>query len=50
VKILNPASGTVIATHSVGAVPVTALAFAKQKLALVAGTQAGQVAMLALET
>ena len=49
VKILNPTSGAVLATHSLGSTPVTALAFAKDKVALVAGTQSGQVTMLALE-
>ena len=49
VKILNPASGAVLATHNLTTVPITALAFAKEKVALVAGTQAGQVTMLALE-
>jgi hypothetical protein len=50
VKILNPASGSVLATHNLGTVPITALAFAKEKVALAAGTQSGQVTMLALET
>jgi WD40 repeat protein len=49
VKILNPASGAVLATHSVGTTAVTALAFAKDKLALAVGTQSGQVTLLALE-
>jgi len=49
VKILNPSSGAVLATHTVSTVPITALAFAKDKLALAVGTQAGQVTMLALE-
>jgi hypothetical protein len=49
VKILNPASGAVLATHNLTTVPITALAFAKDKVALAAGTQAGQVTMLALE-
>jgi hypothetical protein len=49
VKILNPSSGAVLATHSLGTVPITALAFAKDKLALAVGTQSGQVTMLALE-
>jgi WD40 repeat protein len=49
VKILNPASGAVLATHNVCPVPITALAFAKDKVALAAGTQSGQVTMLALE-
>ena len=50
VKILNPTSGAVIATHSLATAPIIALAFAKEKLALAAGTQSGQVTMLALET
>jgi len=33
----------------VGNAAVTALAFAKEKLALAAGTQSGQVTLLALE-
>ena len=49
VKILNPSSGAVLATHSVSSVAVTALAFAKEKLALAVGTQSGQVTLLALE-
>jgi WD40 repeat protein len=49
VKILNPSSGAVLATHSVGSTAITALAFAKEKLALAAGTQSGQVTLLALE-
>jgi hypothetical protein len=49
VKILNPSSGAVLATHSVSTVAVTALAFAKEKLALAVGTQSGQVTLLALE-
>ena len=49
VKILNAASGAVLATHKLGTVAITALAFAKDKVALVAGTQSGQVTMLALE-
>src|SRR5229473_760193 len=49
VKILNPSSGAVLATHSVGNAAITALAFAKDKLALAVGTQSGQVTMLALE-
>ena len=50
VKVLNPSSGAVLATHSLGATAITALAFAKEKLALAAGTQSGQVTLLALET
>jgi len=49
VKILNPSSGAVLATHNVGAAAVTALAFAKEKMALAVGTQSGQVTLLALE-
>ena len=49
VKVLNPSSGAVLATHSLGATAITALAFAKEKLALAAGTQSGQVTLLALE-
>jgi hypothetical protein len=49
VKILNPASGAILAMHAVGTAAITALAFAKEKLALTAGTQLGQVSMLALE-
>ncbi len=49
VKILNPSSGAVLATHNVGAAGVTALAFAKEKMALAVGTQSGQVTLLALE-
>jgi hypothetical protein len=49
VKILNPLSGAVLATHNLTTVPITALAFAKEKVALAAGTQAGQVTILALE-
>ena len=49
VKILNPSSGTVLATHNLGSSAISALAFAKDKLALAVGTQSGQVTMLALE-
>ena len=49
VKILNPSTGVVLATHNVATVPITALAFAKDKLALAVGTQSGQVTLLALE-
>jgi hypothetical protein len=49
VKILNPSSGTVLATHNLGSSAISALAFAKEKLALAVGTQSGQVTMLALE-
>jgi WD40 repeat protein len=49
VKILNPSTGALLATHSLGATAITALSFAKEKLALAAGTQSGQVTMLALE-
>jgi hypothetical protein len=49
VKILNPASGAILATHAVGTTAITSLAFAREKLALAAGTQSGQVTMLALE-
>ena len=49
VKILNASSGAIVATHNPASVAITALAFAKEKLALAAGTQSGQVAMLALE-
>jgi WD40 repeat protein len=49
VKILNPSSGAVLATHNLGASAISALAFAKDKLALAVGTQSGQVTMLALE-
>jgi WD40 repeat protein len=49
VKILNPSSGAVLATHNVSSAAITALAFAKDKLALAVGTQSGQVTMLALE-
>jgi len=49
VKILNPSSGALLATHGLGATAITAMAFAKEKLALAAGTQSGQVTMLALE-
>ena len=49
VKVLNPSSGAVLATHNLGTTAITALAFAKEKLALAAGTQSGQVTMLALE-
>ncbi|HEY4884923.1 MAG TPA: hypothetical protein VII08_14910 [Myxococcales bacterium] len=49
VKILNPSSGTVLATHNLGGSAISALAFAKDKLALAVGTQSGQVTMLALE-
>jgi hypothetical protein len=49
VKIVNPSSGAVPATHGIGTTAITALAFAKEKVALVAGTQSGQVTMLALE-
>jgi WD40 repeat protein len=49
VKILNPSSGAVLATHNLGTAAITALAFAKDKLALAVGTQSGQVTMLALE-
>jgi WD domain, G-beta repeat len=48
-KILNASSGAVLATHALGTAAVTALAFARDKLALAAGTQSGQVSMLALE-
>src|SRR5207245_11156308 len=49
VKILNPSNGAVLATHNLGTAPITALAFAKDKLALAVGTQSGQVTLLALE-
>jgi hypothetical protein len=49
VKILNPSSGAVLATHNLGVSAISALAFAKDKLALAVGTQSGQVTMLALE-
>jgi WD40 repeat protein len=49
VKILNPASGAVVATHNLATAAIIALAFAKEKVALVVGTQSGQVTMLALE-
>jgi hypothetical protein len=49
VKILNPSSGAVLATHNVAVTAVTALAFAKDKMALAVGTQSGQVTLLALE-
>jgi len=49
VKVLNPSSGAVLATHTIGTTAITALAFAKDKVALAAGTQSGQVTMLALE-
>ena len=49
VKILNPSIGAVLATHSVAVTAVTALAFAKDKMALAVGTQSGQVTLLALE-
>ena len=48
-KILNPSSGSVVATHNVSTVAITALAFAKEKVALAVGTQSGQVTLLALE-
>ena len=38
-----------LATHSVAVTAVTALAFAKDKMALAVGTQSGQVTLLALE-
>jgi hypothetical protein len=50
VKILNPSSGAIIATHHVAGTAITALAFAKDKMALAAGAQSGQVTLLALET
>ncbi len=49
VKILNPVSGAVLATYNVSSAAITALAFAKDKLALAVGTQSGQLTMLALE-
>jgi predicted Ser/Thr protein kinase len=49
VKILNPSSGAVMATHNLGTAAITALAFAKDKMALAVGTQSGQVVLLALE-
>jgi len=49
VKVLNPSNGTVLATHNLGTATITALAFAKDKLALAVGTQSGQVTLLALE-
>ena len=49
VKILNPSSGAILATHNVAVSVVTALAFAKDKMALAVGTQSGQVTLLALE-
>ena len=49
VKILNPSSGAVLAAHGLGTTAVTALAFAREKVALAAGTQSGQVTVLALE-
>ncbi len=47
--MLHPSSGAVLATHTIGTTAVTALAFAREKVALAAGTQSGQVTMLALE-
>jgi hypothetical protein len=49
VKIVHPSTGAVIASHGIGTAAITALAFAKEKLALAAGTQSGQVTILALE-
>lgn len=49
VKIVNAANGAVVATHNAASAAITALAFAKDKLALALGTQSGQVSMLALE-
>jgi WD40 repeat protein len=49
VHVLNPSSGAVLAKHSVGSAAITGLAWAREKVALAAGTQSGQVTMLALE-
>jgi len=49
VKIISALSSAVLATHNAAAAAITALAFAKDKLALALGPQSGQVTMLALE-
>src|SRR5438874_6965634 len=49
VKIVSALSGAVVATHNAAPAAITALAFARSKLALALGTQSGQVTMLALE-
>jgi WD40 repeat protein len=50
VKILNPSSGAVLATHSLGSAAISGLAYAREKVALAVGTQSGQVTLLALES
>jgi len=49
VKVIDPATGALAATHAVGSAPVTSLAWARGKGALVAATTAGQVALLAVD-
>ena len=49
VKIVDTSSGAAVATHNVASAAITALVFARDKLALAIGTQSGQVSLLALE-
>jgi hypothetical protein len=49
VKVLDPASGAVVASHSLGSVAVTAVSWAREKGALAAGTASGLVAVLAID-
>ncbi len=49
VRIVDPASGALAATHAVGSAAVISLAWARARSALVAGTAAGQIALLALD-
>jgi hypothetical protein len=49
VKVLDPSSGAVVASHAVGTAAVTALSWARERTALAVGTAAGQVALLAID-
>ncbi len=49
VRVLNPETGAVVATHAIGSGAVTALSYARGKMALAAGTAGGKVTLLALD-
>jgi WD40 repeat protein len=49
VHVVNPETGAVVAKHAMGGAPVTALAYARGKMALAAGTASGQVTLLAAD-
>jgi len=49
VHIVNPETGAVVAKHAVGGAAMTALAYARGKMALAAGTASGQVTLLAAD-